>query len=384
MAGKREKRKRGNNEGSIYQRADGKWCSVLWTENGRRKVVYGRSREDVAGKLALALADRAKGLPIAVERQTAAQFLTAWLEQTARHRLRPRTYTRYEQLVQTYALPTLGKMPLAKLTPQHLSNLCGEKLTEGLSPRAVQFLHAVLHGVLRQALHWGLIARNPADAVRAPRPKRHQMRPLDHDQARALLAAAKGDPLEGLYSLALMTGMRQGELLGLRWADMDWTTGRVTVRHSLQWLKGGEWRLDEPKTGHSRRSIRLPATALQQLRAHRVRQAELRLADGPAWEDHNLVFTNTLGRPLLPQNLLPRSFKPLLGRAQLPPIRFHDLRHTYATLALRDGVPVKVVSETLRHASITVTLDTYSHVLPDMQDDAAARMESLLGRASAS
>jgi integrase len=210
------------------------------------------------------------------------------------------------------------------------------------------------------------------------------MQPVDAEQAAQLLRAAAGDPLEALYVLAVMTGMRQGELLGLQWADVDGDVGRLTVRHTLQWSKGGAWSLDEPKTGHSRRTIKLPPTALQALKAHKARQAEQWLAIGPAWADHGLVFPNALGRPIEASNLLPCSYKRLLGRAGLPAIRFHDLRHSYATLALRNGVPVKVVSETLGHASITLTLDTYSHVLPDMQDDAAARMEGLLGRRTGS
>jgi integrase len=268
-------------------------------------------------------------------------------------------------------MPTLGRLALPKLTPQHLSALYGAKLAEGLSPRTVQFLHAVLHAALRQALHRGLIPRNPADAVRAPRPQRHQIHPLDPVQTRALLTAAQADPLQALYVLAVMTGMRQGELLGLQWADIDWTRGRVRIQHTLQWLRGGEWRLDEPKTGHSRRSIRLPATVLQALKAQRARRGRIMAwCSAMAW-----------GARSSPRTCCTDPNRRLLARADLPRVRFHDLRHTYATLALRDGVPVKVVSETLEHASITLTLDTYSHVLPDMQDDAAARMERLLGAA---
>jgi integrase len=194
-----KKTKRGNGEGSIYQRADGKWCSALWAENGKRKVIYGRTREEVADKLVLALADRAKGLPLAVERQTVKQFLVQWLEGTAKHRLRPGTYRRYEELTRLHAIPTLGKLTLAKLTPQHLSHLYGQKLTEGLSPRTVEFLHPTLHCALKEAVLWGLIARNPADAVKAPKPRRPPIQPLNHEQAQQLLAAAEGDPLEALY-----------------------------------------------------------------------------------------------------------------------------------------------------------------------------------------
>jgi integrase len=379
-----KKTKRGNGEGSIYQRRDGRWVAQVTRDDGPTKYYYGQTRDAVKRKLTQALHDQQEGLPLVSDRQTVAQYLEQWLTSTAQHRLRPRTYVRYQQLVRTHALPTVGKLPLPKLTPQHLSTLYSDKLAVGLSPRSVQFLHAVLHSALKQALLWGLIVRNPADAVKAPRPSRYPMRALDQAQTRALLDTAAGDPLEALYVLALMTGMRQGELLGLQWADVDFDSGRLTVRHTLQWVEGGRWSLDEPKTGHSRRSIRLPATALHALKVHRAQQVEQRLVLGPAWAEHDLVFCNTVGRPLQKSNLLPRSFRRLLRRAGLPRIRFHDLRHTYATLALMSGVPVKVVSETLGHASITLTLDTYSHVLPDMQEDAAARMDALLGRRTGS
>jgi integrase len=377
-------KKRANGEGSISQHPDGRWWARLTLANGKRKAFYGRTRKEVQQKLTAALRDQQQGLPVVGERQTVAQFFARWLEDTAKHRVRPSTFRRYEEFTRLRVVPTLGKLPLAKLTPQHLSHLYAAQLDGGLSPRTVEFLHRTVHAALKEAVQWGLIARNPAAAVKAPRPKPPPIRPLDQTQAAALLAAAEDDPLEALYVLAIMLGMRQGELLGLQWADVDWEAGRVQVRHTLQWRKGGEWSLDEPKTGHSRRTIRLPATALQALRAHRARQAEQRLAVGPAWDDHDLVFCNALGRPIEPTNLLHRSFKRLLDRSKLSRIRFHDLRHTYATLALRSGVLVKVVSETLGHASIALTLDTYSHVLPDMQDDAATRMERLLGRAASS
>jgi integrase len=377
-----KKTKRGNGEGSIYQRRDGRWVAQVTRDDGPPKYYYGQTRDAVKRKLTQALHDQQEGLPLVGDRQTVAQYLEAWLTGTAQHRLRPRTFIRYQQLVRTHTLPTLGKLPLAKLTPQHLSQLYDAKRAAGLAPRSVQFLHAVLHSALKQALRWGLLPRNPAAAVQAPRPQRRPMQALDAEQAGRLLTAAADDPLGALYVLALMTGMRQGELLGLQWADVDGEAGRLTVRHTLQWHPGGRWTLDEPKTGHSRRTIRLPASALGALRAHRARQAADRLALGAAWADLGLVFPNGVGRPLRPANLADRTHRKLLARAGLPAIRFHDLRHTYATLALGSGVPVKVVSETLGHASITLTLDTYSHVLPDMQDDAAARMEALLGRAT--
>lgn len=377
-------KKKANGEGSITQRKDGRWMGRLSLDNGKRKTFYGKTRKDVDEQLTRARADQHQGLPIATERQTVAQFLDRWLHDTARHRLRPTTYRRYESLLRVHALPIVGKVSLAKLTPQQLSQLYGQRLAAGFSPRTVQFLHATLHSALKQAVLWGLLPRNPADAVRAPRPERYPMQPLDADQTRRLLEAAQSDPMEALYVLAVMVGMRQGELLGLQWADIDWDAGRLQVRHTLQWQKGDAWALADPKTGHSRRSIRLPATTLRALKAQRARQLEQRLAAGPLWHDSGLIFTNAVGRPVDPIGLDHRGFPRLLHRAGLPTIRFHDLRHTYATLALLNGEKPKVVQETLGHASITLTMDTYSHVLPDMQEDAASRMEQLLGRATGS
>jgi integrase len=372
-------------------------ASISKESTGRRRVVLGRGRtygkrqrKYLAGATRYAAQQQLDDARREQEqeacalgsKQTVQQFLEAWLEDTARHRLRPVSFTRYRQLVEAHIRPTLGKVPLAQLTPQDITRLYSKHLAEGLSPSTVQFVHMILRSALSQALEWGLIVRNPTDGVQAPRRKPRQICPLDHAQAQRFLKAAEGHRLEALYRLAVMVGMRLGELLGLQWADIDWTAGRLQVRHTLHWYQGREWRLDEPKTSHGRRTIRLPATALQALQTHQARQAEQRRAAGPAWEDHDLVFCTTRGRPTDAANLRHHSFARLLARADLPRIRFHDLRHTYATLALREGVPVKVVSEVLGHARITVTLDVYSHVLPDMQEDAASRMERLLGKAS--
>jgi integrase len=374
--------RRGAHEGTIRQRSNGRWegrLTVGYVDRRRiRRSVYGATRREVQEQLRTAQRDVDAGVMALGPRQTVATFLESWLDGTARHTLRPRTFLRYQQLVRRHALPSLGTTPLAKLTPQELSALYGRKLAEGLSPRTVQFLHAVLHRALKQALRWGLIGRNPADAVQAPRPKRAEVRPLSPVQARALLDAAAGDELEALYVLALATGMRQGELLGLRWADVDLDGSRLEVRHTLQRL-AGSWSLEEPKTGKSRRSIRLAPMAVAALRSHRARQAQQRLLLGSAWPGHDLLFTNGWGEPLDGRHLPGRSLRPLLAKAGLPTIRFHDLRHSAATLLLAQGVHPKVVQELLGHSSIALTLDVYSHVLPTLQEEAAASMERVLG-----
>src|SRR4051794_15465540 len=277
MAGK--KTKRANGEGSITERKDGRYMAPLTLANGRRQTFYGKTREAVHQDLTTALGRQHRGLPIVDNRQTVAVYLEHWLDATARHTLRPRTFVRYQQLVRKHALPSLGKLSLAKLTPQQLSGLYGDRLAAGLSPRTVQFLHAVLHRALKQALRWDLVARNPADLVDAPRPKRPEIHPLTSEQVQALRSAAQGDPLEALYVLATMTGMRQGELLGLRWADVDLDGGRLEVHHTLYHARDG-WHLAEPKTGRSRRMIKLAPSVVTALRAHRARQVAERLQLG--------------------------------------------------------------------------------------------------------
>ena len=204
------------------------------------------------------------------------------------------------------------------------------------------------------------------------------MRPLSPEQARRLLEAARGDRLEALYVLAVHCGLRQGELLGLRWEDVDLEAGTLHVRRTLTLAKDGP-KFMAPKTAKSRRQIRFTTGAVEALKRHHDRQFEECTRLTGLWQDYGLVFATTIGTPINPRNLTGRSFKPLLKQAGLPDIRFHDLRHTCATLLLREGVNVKVVSEMLGHASIIITLNTYSHVLPDMQDSAADAMEAALG-----
>lgn len=379
----KSKRRRGHGEGSITKLPDGRWQARidLGYQNGkrRRKALYGKTRHEVAQKLAKTLHEHQQGLPVTNERQTIAQFLTRWLDDSARHTLRPQTFKRYRELVNLHAIPHIGKVVLARLTPQHLANLYNERRKDGLSPRTVQFLHAVLHRALKQAVKWNLIARNPADAVEAPRPERKDIQPLRREQVETLLRAVEGDLLEALYILAVTTGMRLGELLALKWEDIDGS--RLHIRHTLQRIDG-QWLLMEPKSDRSRRSITLSVKAKAALLRHRVAQNEQRLAAGPAWEDWGLVFCNEIGQPLDGRNVLRGSFRRILGKTGLPVIRFHDLRHTAATLLLTQGIHPKKVQDLLGHSTISLTLDTYSHILPNLQDEVAATMDDLLGRAA--
>lgn len=368
--------KRANGEGSIHQRRDGRWCASLSIGRGKRKHFLGKTREQVAKQLTRALKDRDDGLPPISERQTVGQFLHGWLEAT-RPSIRERTWVRYEQYVRLHAEPALGKVALPRLAPQHLQRLYADRLAAGSSPTTVHHLHAMLHRALKQAMRWNLVQRNVAELVDPPRVHRFEIAPLSPEQARKLLEAAAGDRLEALYVLALTTGMREGELLGLKWRDVDLAAGAVEVRGSLQRVASGLV-VAEPKTKHSQRRIGLTQVAVSALRQHKTHQAEERLRLGGAWQSTDLVFVDEVGSPIDATRFLRQSFAPLLKRAGLPKVRFHDLRHSAATLLLGRGIHPKIVAEMLGHSQIGITLDLYSHVTPTIQRDATAAMESIV------
>lgn len=323
-----------------------------------------------------ALKARDDGLPAITERQTVAQFMQSWLLAT-RPSLRANTWVRYEQYVRLHIIPTLGKMTLTALTPQHLQRLYADRLEAGLSPTTVHHLHAALHKALDQAVRWNLVARNVADLVDPPRDRHFEIATLSPEQARTLLDTAAGNRLEALYVLALTTGMRQGEILGLRWRHVDLDGASLQVRGSLQRLEG-KLTVASTKTEHSQRQVSLTSSAVAALRRHRRGQAEERLHLGAAWQADDLVFTNEIGAPIGASRLLRGSFHPLLRRAGLSRMRFHDLRHSAATLLLGQGTHPKIVAELLGHSKISTTMDLYSHVTPTMQREATLAMEAIL------
>lgn len=374
--------KRGNGEGSISRRKNGGWMAqyYVYTVGGRkRRTVYGKTRKEVAKKLTGALSDREGGLVFDAEGLRLEEYLNRWLEDSVKDTVRNTTYERYEQICRTHIVPLLGGVKLKALSPTHVRGLYKEKLSS-LSPRTVQYIHVTLHKALKQAVRDGLIPRNATEAVKPPQVRREEIRPLTADQVKLLLDAASeaGDRLEALYVLAVHTGLRQGELLGLKWDDINLEAGTLQVRRALTTAKGG-LRLAAPKTKGSRRRVSLTGAATDALKAHLKRQLEEIDRAGPLWQEHGLVFASETGAPLDRRGLTSRRFKPLLKRAGLPEkTRFHDLRHTCATLLLTKNVNPKVVSEMLGHSNIAITLDTYSHVLPNMQDSAARALEEAL------
>jgi integrase len=373
-------KRRGNNEGSIYRRNDGYWVGqygVQTAEGTKTRYIYGKRREDVREKLTKAIADRDGGLVYDAGNITVGEYLDRWLNDSVRDTVRQRTWERYEQFVRVHLTPALGKIKLAKLTPAHVRGLYRDKLNSGLAPRTVLHIHRAFSKALKQAAADGLIPRNPAAPVKPPQPRGEEIRPLNREQVRVLFEAASGDRLEALYIVAVTAGLRRGELQGLKWDDLDLEAGMLQVRRTCSEPKGGHI-FEAPKSGKGR-NIRLTQSAVAALRIHRRRQLEERMYKADLWQEQGLVFPSTVGTPLWGGNLN-RAFKATLQRAGLPKsTRFHDLRHTCATLLLKQAVNPKFVQELLGHADISLTLNVYSHVLPDMGDATADAMEAALG-----
>jgi integrase len=375
-------KRRGNGEGSITRRKDGLYMARYWVETSqgpKRKTIYSKKREEVADKLARALAERADGIVYDDENVTVGEYLDSWLKGSVRGSVRQSTFDRYEIAVRVHIKPALGRLKLRKLNPAHLARFYQDRLAAGSAPASVNKLHVTLNKALDQAVRWRMIPRNVAEAVKALRPAPPEMRPLSPAEARTLLKTARGDRLEALYVLAVQTGMRQGELLALKWQDVDLENAAVSVRRTITMSKG-RILLGELKTKKSRRTIRLTDAAVQALRDHLAHQVEEIGRLGDLYKDQGLVFASQVGTPINPTNLRRRSFAALLQRARLPKIRFHDLRHTCATLLLCHNVHPKYVQELLGHANIAITLDTYSHVIPGMGNQTARAMEDALLR----
>jgi integrase len=372
--------RRGNGEGSITRHKDGRWMGrfTVYTADGpKQRAIYGKTRAEVAEKPTKAMADRDGGLVYDAGNLTVGEYLRRWLSDSVRDTVRQRTYEGYAHVVERHIAPSLGRVKLKALTPAHIRGLYRERLDAGLSPRTVRYAHTTLNKALSQAVSDGLIPRNAAASVKAPKPRRAEIRPLDREQVHALFKAVRGHRLEALYNVAVTAGLRQGELLGLCWEDMDLEAGKLQVRRTLSEARSGRI-FEAPKSGKGRQ-IRLTRKATEVRRAHRRAQLEERMRLAGLWQDQGLVFPSQVGTPLSARNLQ-RHFKSLLERASLPKsFRFHELRHTCATLLLRQGVNPKFVQELLGHADVTLTLNVYSHVLPDTGDAAAGAMGDVLG-----
>jgi integrase len=405
-ASSRRTRSRANGDGTVYQRKDGRWEAagyVLAPGNTRKRVrVYGTSRKEALAKLTEKIAASNLGLPVAAADSTVSTYLTYWLNGVAVHQVRENTHTRYAACVRLHLNPELGAKKLARLTARdvrtfldHLRVAC-QCCTQGrdtdrrsccaisqccnkrLSPLTVTYVHSVLKSALEHAVREDDLPRNVARNVKTPAPRTRRFKPFTASEARQFLHAASSDRHHALYELALRTGLRKGELLGLHWDDLDLNTGTAAIHRSLQRTRTGGLTVLHTKTRASERRIALPTECVNSLKTHREQQEEARRAAGTGWSDNGLVFTTPTGGPLEPANLT-RRFSRLLNRAGLRRIRFHDLRHSTATLLLEQGVDLVVIKELLGHAHIGVTADVYAHVRLRLQRQAIETLGNALG-----
>jgi len=383
MAEQGTKKTQPRKSGNIKKKREGLYLVSIFLgrdANGKRRYVAKQIRgtlKDAQKYLNGALSDKDKGVFVEPSALTVNDYLNKWLEAAARPRVSRRTADSYAGLLERYIRGPLGLGRLDKLQPLDIQRVYGEMQARGLSARVVRHTHSALHNALKQACKWGLLPRNPSDLVELPKVPHKEQRVLSPDEAASFLEAADVMPHGLIFEFALLTGMRPEEYLALKWSDVDMTSGAAQIKRALVRHKKS-WSFEEPKTARSRRTIFLPAPLLNKLAVHKRQQAEARLQAGASWHAHDLVFCSEEGTPLSIPNLTYRYFRPILEKAELPRIRLYDLRHTCATLLLMAEENPKVVSERLGHSTIVLTLDTYSHVLPTMQQQATARLEKML------
>lgn len=372
--------------GSIRERKDGLWEARYTvgknpaTGKPIRKSIYGKTQREVRKKLASVTVSIDEGIYTEPSKITFGQWLTIWLTQYC-GAVKPRTKLLYENTIEYRIRPFLGPMRLLELTPVILQNFYNNSIQgkykdrKAISAKTLRNMHGIIHKALQQAVSVGYIKNNPAGACVLPKPQRKELCPLDEAQTKAFIQAIEGDPFRRLFLVALFTGMREGEILGLCWNNVNLETGTLTICQQLQ-LHEGKYVVMAPKNGKPR-TISLPPYVVDILKEQRKEQAENRLKAGSLWENSGYVFTNEIGQHIKRQTLY-RHFKKAVEAIGLPSVRFHDLRHSYAVAALRAGDDVKSVSENLGHASVAFTLDVYGHVTEDMRKSSADRMQAYI------
>ncbi|MEV6494065.1 site-specific integrase [Actinoplanes sp. NPDC051633] len=375
------KRRRSHGEGSVFKYRDG-YAAILdlgWSgDRRRRKWVYGKTERAVLDKLADLRRKQEKGQDLTAAPRTFGEWLDEWIELKSRDGTRQKTVHGYQALIDNHIWPALGKIALDKLSPTMVRRLLAEKSDDGLSAATVRHIHGVIRNALGDAEREELVHRNVARVVRPPALRRPERRTLTVLEAKRLIEVLQGNPMEAFYIAALTVGLRRGELLGLRWSDVDLQEGMLTVRQTVQRVQG-RLEFTEPKTDRSRRTVPMPEQTVAALKRHRRRQAEERLAAGEGWQDFGLIFTSRIGTPFDPDNL-ERSWYKIRAAADLDWLRIHDLRHACATFLLASGASPRTVMKVLGHSQIGLTMNTYAHVLPEIERSAVdAATKQLFG-----
>lgn len=369
---------RARNEGSIYQRANGKWRAQV-NIDGRRLSFAAETKKEGLAWILETKNQIDKGVTFEAAGTTLGEFLTEWLGTVSSSGSKGTHFT-YGWTVQKRIIPYIGNLNLMELRPDRIQRFYNHLQKEGLSKHAVAVTHKTLRVAMNHAVKLRLIGRNPCSGTTPPRPEQTEMKFFDDRQVKALLKTARDmrDKFYSLYYLAIHTGMRQSELIGLKWEDIDWNLSTVLVKRQVRHFRGTGYTFLEPKSKSGTRTINLGKQALELLENHKREQELLIRAAGEDWTCLDLVFPSGAGTPLTGSNIR-RDFRKLLKVSGLPQIRFHDLRHTAASLMLNHGIPVLIVSKRLGHSKPSITLDTYGHLIPSRQEEAAQLMDNLMG-----
>jgi integrase len=368
---------RSRNEGSVFQRPDGKWRAQV-SIDGRRLSFTANTKKEGLAWILETKKEIDGGLTFQATGTTLKEFLDEWLT-TVSSSSSKSTYFTYSWTVQKRILPYIGNANLMELRPDRIQRFYNYLQREGLSAHAVAVTHKTLRVAMSHAVKLRLIGRNPCSGTTPPKPEQTEMQFYDDHQVKCLLRAARdiGNKFYPLYHLAIHTGMRQAELIGLKWEDIDWSLSSLQVKRQVRHFKGASYAFLEPKSKSGTRTIKLGKRAIEILRTHKGEQEELIQSVGQDWTNLDLVFPSGVGTPLTASNIR-RDFRQLLAASRLPKIRFHDLRHTAASLMLNHGIPVLIVSKRLGHSKPSITLDVYGHLIPSKQEEAAQLMDDLM------
>jgi len=370
--------------GQINKRSENTWLVRIFLgrdTNGKRryfnKTIHG-TKKDAQKFLTAKMREKDLGVFIEPASINLNEYLDKWLLESAKPRLREATFENYRYLSSLYIREKLGSRKLSDIKPFDVQKLYNQLTEKGLSARTVRYVHAILTSAFSQAVKWQMLVVNLCNVVTLPRLKKTEMKAFSPEEARRFLEAAKDDKQGLVFAFALASGMRPEEYLALQWKDICFEKNTATVQRTLIWRKGGGWYFSEPKTAKSRRTLPMPKNFFVELKRHKRLQAEQMLKLGQSYERNNFVFATDEGKPIYLRNLRKRNFAKILEKADLTGFRLYDLRHSTATLLLSEGINPKIVSERLGHASIVLTLDTYSHVLPDMQKEATSKLGQML------